>query len=64
MLFRGEVGGKVFLSVEIGIYALHVIHIVKKKCHVTSTGRELSYNCIQTILFANFHCWRRHLNVL
>lgn len=46
MLFRGEVGGKVFLSVEIGIYALHVIHIVKKKCHVTSTGRELSYNCI------------------
>lgn len=56
--------GRFFLRVEIGIYALHVIRIVKKKCHVTSTGRELSYNCIQTILFANFHCWRRHLNVL
>ena len=45
MLFRGEVGGKVFFKSRNRIYALHVIHIVKKKCHVTSTGRELSYNC-------------------
>ena len=39
-------GTRFFLRVEIGTYALHVIPIVKKKCNVTSTGRELSYNCI------------------